>query len=268
MTTKDIDEKFNSLIPTDFPNHLAIIPNGHRTWAIKHGKKPTEAHEVGMNRLVEFSKFLRGVGIHTLSVWAMSTENYKKRSETEVNGLMKLLVFALNKWAQELYDEGARIIHLGRKDRLPKELSKLLSSWEEKSKVNTSYCANIAFDYGGHDELLRAMKKAFEDIEEGKIKFDDLCSEVGSHHGKYPYYGFKDYLDTKDQPYPYPDLVVRTSGELRLSGFLPWQSVYSEMYTTPKLMPEMALEDLKLALIDYAGRKRTFGGDNNGGSKT
>ena len=264
MSEEEIEVKFSLLKSEDLPNHIAIIPNGHRTWARKHGKTATEAHTVGMEILIDLSRFLRELGIHTVSVWAMSTENFKKRSEAEVKGLMGLLKLALNKWALEFYDEGARIVHLGRKDHMPKELSELLSNWEEKSHSNNKFCANIAFDYGGHDELLRAMRKAFEEIQKGKIVFEDLLKEVGLYHGKYPYLKFKDYLDTRDQLYPYPDLIVRTSGELRLSGFMPWQSVYSEICSVPELMPEFTRATLKRALVDYASRKRTFGGNSNG----
>ena len=260
-TTDTIDEQFAALTPDVLPNHVAIIPNGHRTWAKKHGKKATEAHRVGMEILVELSRFFREIGVHTLTVWGMSTENFTSRPEQEVKGLMKLMKHALNTWAQELADEGARIVHLGRKDRLPEDIRILLTQWEEKTAHLTAHCANIAFDYGGHDEILRAMKAAFADIEAGNISFDDLYNEVGSYHGKYPYFAFKDYLDTADQPYPFPDLIIRSSGEQRLSGFMPWQSVYSEFYAAPEHVPEFTEETVKKALLDYANRKRTFGGN-------
>lgn len=266
MSQSEVEEKFAHLKKEDFPDHIAIIPNGHRTWARKVGKTPTEAHRVGMEILIDLSRFMRELGVHTVTVWAMSTENFKRRSQEEIKGLMGLLKLALNKWAQEFYEEGARIVHLGRKDHLPEDLRQLLSSWEEKSRQNTKHCANISFDYGGHDELLRAMEKAFQDIMAGTIKLADLWQEVGSYHGKYPYLKFKDYLDTGDQPHPYPDLIIRTSGECRLSGFMPWQSVYSEICSVPELMPEFTRATLKRALVDYASRKRTFGGNSNGNS--
>lgn len=262
MITAEVEDKFKQLAKEDLPDHIAIIPNGHRTWAKKNGKTATQAHQVGMEILIDLSRFLRELGVHTVTVWVMSTENFKKRSEEEVKGLMGLLKLALNKWAQEFCDEGARIIHLGRKDHLPVDLRELLSNWEEKSRQNIKHCANIAFDYGGHDELLRAFEKVSKEIAAGRLALADLWQEVGSYHGKYPYLKFKDYLDTLDQPHPYPDLIIRTSGELRLSGFMPWQSVYSEILSVPELMPEFSRDTLKRALVDYASRKRTFGGNS------
>lgn len=253
--------EFESISPEHYPKHIAIIPNGHRTWAKMHGKTPTEAHRIGMEKLVDLSRYIKTLGIHTVSVWAMSTENYKKRAEEEVTGLMSLLKYAFTRWAQELFEDGTRIIHLGRKDRLPNDLVKIITDWELKSLNNTEFCANLCFDYGGQDEILRAMGKAFADIEAGKITLEDLSDEEGLYEGKYPYYRFKDYLDTGDQPHPYPDLIIRTNSELRLSGFMPWQSVYSEIYATPELMPDCTNETLQKALVDYSKRKRTFGGD-------
>lgn len=267
MTDSSIDAAFSALSPEQYPQHIAIIPNGHRTWAKKHGKSSTDAHRIGMELLIEFSRFLREIGVHTVTVWAMSTENYKKRAKEEVEGLMDLLVYALNHWAGEFYEEGARIVHLGRKDHLPEQLRTMLSQWEEKSKENTKHCANIAFDYGGHDEILRAIERVVADVQSGALaSVQDLWKEDGSYHDKYPYYAFKNYLDTADQPYPFPDLIIRSSGELRLSGFMPWQSVYSEFYSTPLLMPEFTLSTLKAAIVDYAHRKRTFGGNNGSAS--
>ncbi len=261
--TKDFLKLQVAKLPKEaLPNHIAIIPNGHRTWARNNNKKTTEAHKIGMEIIIELSRYLRTLGIHTVSVWAMSTENYLRRDKEEVKGLIDLLMYAFNKWAQEFYDAGARIIHLGRKDRIPAELLKLIKEWEEKSCRQEKYCANIAFDYGGHDELLRAMAKAWADVSAGKITLAALSEEVGLYHGKYPYLRFKEYLDTRDQKYPYPDLIIRSSGELRLSGFMPWQSVYSEFYATPELMPDFTEDTMNKALLDYAGRKRTFGGDS------
>lgn len=162
---------------------------------------------------------------------------------------------------QEAHDDGARLIHLGNKKLLPKEVVRQIEQWEETTKNNTKHVANVAFGYGGHDELLRAMEKAFKDIQEGKTTFEKLREFDGFYNGKYPYFAFKNYLDTVDQPYPFPDLIIRTAGEYRLSGFMPWQSVYSEYYATEKLLPEMTEEDFKRAIIVYATRDRSFGGE-------
>lgn len=256
-----IDEQFNSIPKEELPKHIAIIPNGNRTWAKLNGLSATEGHNTGVEVLIKFSRIIREWGIHTATVWGSSTENLVRRDPKEVANLFKLLNYVLETTAEEADETGVRLIHLGNKSKLPKELVKKIKHWEDKTKNNTKHVANIAFAYGGHDELFRGMRKAFKDLQEGNITFEDLEKVTGLYNNKYPYHRFKDYLDTKDQPYPYPDLIIRTAGEHRLSGFLPWQSVYSEYYSTNKLMPEMTEEEFKKAIIAYTDRDRSFGGD-------
>lgn len=257
----NVVEKFNSIPKEAFPNHIAIIPNGNRTWARKMGLPITEGHNAGVEVLIKFARIIRKWGIHTGTVWGSSTENLSKRDPLEVANLLRLLKYVLETTAQEAHEDGARLYHLGNKKMLPDEIVKMIVSWEEKTKNNDKFVANVAFAYGGHDEILRAMKKAMEDIENGKISFEDLTKADGMYQNKYPYFAFKNYLDTADQPYPFPDLIIRTAGELRLSGFMPWQSVYSEYYSTPLLLPEMNEEEFMKAIIAYTERDRSFGGD-------
>ena len=150
---------------------------------------------------------------------------------------------------------------LGRKDRIPKRLARKLAEAEKETRNNSQHVFNIAIDYGGQDELLRAFEKAFKDIEAGEIRIEELREEVGKYQGKYPYYHFKDYLDTAGQLHPYPDLVIRTSGEQRLSGFMRWQTAYSEFYFEPDYFPDFTPEKLKKVILDYSRRNRRFGGN-------
>ncbi len=257
----NIDEKFNSLPKEALPKHIAIIPNGNRTWAKKQGLKAADGHNAGVEILINFARMIRKWGIHTGTVWGTSTENLQRRKPAELANLFRLLKYVLGTTAEEAHQDGARLIHLGNKDLLPRDVAKLMSKWEEITKNNTKHIANIAFAYSGHDELFRAMKSAFDDIQAGKIEFEDLKKVTGMYQDKYPYQAFIEYLDTKGQPHPYPDLIIRTAGEHRLSGFMPWQSVYSEYYSTKLLLPEMSEEEFKKAIIAYAERDRSFGGE-------
>lgn len=255
-----IEEQFNAIPREEMPNHIAIIPNGNRTWAKLNGLKATDGHNAGVEILIRFARLAKKWGIHTSTVWASSTENLTRRAADEIANLYRLLKYVLKVMGEEAHQDGTRMIHIGSKKVLPKEIVRLITKWEEKTKDNKNFVANFAFAYGGHDELFRAMEAAFKDIQAGKITFEDLKKEVGMYQGKYPYYQFKDYLDTKDQPHPYPDLIIRTAGEHRLSGFMPWQSVYSEYYSTPLLLPEMDDEEFMRAIIAYTNRDRSFGG--------
>ena len=144
----------------------------------------------------------------------------------------------------EAKKEGVRFIHLGRKDRIPKELLNLITKAENETRNNSRYVFNLALDYGGHDEILRAIRKLVED----GVKPKDIDEQK-----------FLKYLDTGDQPYPYPDLYIRTSGELRTSGFLIWQSAYSEFYFEQDHLPDINIDKLKAAILDYSRRRRRFG---------
>lgn len=242
------------------PNHVAIIPDGNRRWARSRGLPILEGHRRGFEAVNAVIRVARDLGIHTMTFWAFSTENWN-RSKEEVSYLMKLYAQYLDDHLQEALDNDTRIIHLGRKSRLPKVLRKKIEEAETRSATNKTHVLNIGLDYGGQDEILRAVQKIAEDIGQNKITAKDLYKEVGKYNGKYPYYFFKNYLDTGDQAYPYPDLVIRTSGEQRLSGFLSWQSAYSEFYFADVHMPDFKEEEFKKALVDFTSRERRFGGD-------
>jgi len=242
------------------PKHVAIIPDGNRRWAKNKGLPTLEGHRRGFDAANADIRKSRELGIHTMTLWAFSTENWN-RSKEEVDYLMNLYEVNIEDNLKEAKKQGARIIHLGRKERIPATLREKIIKAEEETKDLTNHVLNIALDYGGHDELLRAMEKMHKDIEEGKITIADIKTEVGKYNGKYPYYLFKNYLDTKDQPNPYPDLIIRTSGEQRLSGYLSWQAAYSELYFTQLHMPDFGPEEFVKAMEDFSSRNRRFGGN-------
>lgn len=246
---------------TRVPHHIAIIPDGNRRWARARGLPAFEGHRRGFDIAPGIFKAARQFGVHTLTVWAFSTENWS-RSPAEIAYLMKLYGNLIDRNLQDAKKEDVRIYHLGRQDRIPAFLRKKIEKAVEETKNNKSYVLNVALDYGGHDELLRATGRILEDVSRGKIKKEDLKKELGKYVNKYPYYLFKNYLDTQDQPHPYPDLVIRTSGEQRTSGFLPWQIAYAEFYWEKDHFPDYTPEKLRQAILDFSRRERRFGGNH------
>ena len=225
------------------PNHIAIIPDGNRRWAKSHNLPAFEGHRKGAQTAVKIAKYLRKLGVHTLTLWVFSTEN-KSRDSKEVDNLMKLFEIYFDKLVADALKDNVRAIHLGRKDRIPMSLLKKIEDLEEKTKGFKEYTLNIALDYGGHDEIIRAVNKVKG--ERGKGKGIDEKE-------------FESYLDTADQLYPDPDLIIRTSGEMRTSGLLPWQTVYSEYFFLDKYFPDLTEKDIDNALKKYSRRNRRFG---------
>jgi len=244
----------------NLPKHVAIIPDGNRRWAKEKGLPAFLGHKAGFEAAVKIAKKARELGVHTLTLWGFSTENWA-RSQEEKNYLFELFVKMTDQYLKEAHQEGIKIVHLGRKDRLPTKLLNKIAQAETETQEHSHYYLNLALDYGGQDEIMRAIGKCQKDLATGKIELTDLNKEVGHYHGKYPYCLFKNYLDTADQPNPYPDLIIRTSGEQRLSGFLLYQSVYSELYFEKKHFPDFTPEKFAAALKAYSDRKRRFGGN-------
>ncbi len=243
------------------PHHVAIIPDGNRRWATAHGLPSLEGHRRGFNRVVPLVKAARKLGIHTLTLWAFSTENWNRAPE-EIQYLMKLYEKLIDGNLAEAKKEGARIYHLGRKDRIPLNLRSKIERAENETRGNQKYVLNIALDYGGQDEILRATEKIVAAVEAKQMTVKDLWNIDDRHPGEHPYYDFHHFLDTGYQPYPYPDLIIRTSGEQRLSGFLSWQAAYAELYFEEGHFPDFTTEKLKIALEEYARRHRRFGGND------
>lgn len=231
---------------TVIPNHVVIIPDGNRRWARAKGLPTLEGHKKGFDMAVILCRQARRWGIHTLTLWGFSTENWD-RTPAEVAYLMRLYSRMIDKVLKEAKEDDVKIIHLGRKDRLPKFLIAKIAKAMDETKNNKSYILNIALDYGGQDDILRAVNKMIADkVAPGKV--DKKMME--------------DYLDTKNQPYPYADLMIRTSGEQRLSGMLLWQSAYSEFYFENDHFPDFTPEKLKEAILDFSRRRRRFGGND------
>ena len=238
-------------LPKDvvIPNHIAIILDGNRRWARARGLYSLQGHKVGFDAGMKIAKASREWGVHTFTVWGFSTENWD-RCPKEISYLMKLYRRMLDEIRKEAKKDQIRFVHLGRKDRLPKELVKYIRDLEEETKDYKDHIFNEALDYGGHDEIIRATRK----IIEAKVKSEELDEKK-----------FASFLDTGDQPYPYVDLFIRTSGEQRTSGFLPWQLNYAEFYWELSHLPDMSPEKLRDIVIDFSRRRRRFGGDDSVG---
>jgi undecaprenyl diphosphate synthase len=231
------------------PTHLALICDGNRRWAREHGLPSMEGHRRGLAAIRRIADYSRELGIHTLTIWGFSTENWN-RSKIEINYLMKIFNGAIDDWLEDAMRQNVRIVHLGRKDHLPSGLLKKLAQAEQKTINNSKHVLNIALDYGGEDEAMRAVQKMLEtakSLEEAKKMAAD---------------GLEPWLDTADQPHPRPELIIRTSGEQRLSGFMPLQSSYAEYYFTPVNLPDFGEEQLLEALQDFTNRDRRFGGNS------
>lgn len=217
-------------------NHIAIIADGNRRWARERNLPSFEGHRQGFENIKKLSKKGKELGIKIMTFWVFSTENWK-REEKEVRYLMGLAERVIEAQMEEAIAEETRIVHIGRKDRLPEILRKKVENAEEKTKQFSKYYFVIALDYGGHDEINRSVKK-MNLAQSDKIE---------------------DFLDTHTLPFPNPDLIIRTGGEERLSGFMTWQSAYSEYFFSPLHFPDFGPDSLINALQEFNTRKRRFG---------
>ena len=230
----------------NLPKHIAIIMDGNRRWAKDRGLETRDGHKAGAKALEDISSFCNKIGIKYLTVYAFSTENWK-RSKEEVSALMAILRLHLDSFFKEKDKQNIKIKVAGDINGLSKSLQKSVKKAIETTKNNTGLTLNIAFNYGGRPELIKAMKEIATEIKENKIDVEDINEELISNH-----------LYTAGQPDP--DLLIRTSRELRTSNFLPWQLVYSEFYFPDKHWPEFGEEDLLEAIRVYQKRNRRFGG--------
>ena len=228
------------------PEHVAIIMDGNRRWAKKNNLNTPQGHKEGAENLKRIAKFANKIRIKHLTVYAFSTENWK-RSQEEVGAIMKLLKFYLLdffNWS----DENIKINVLGRIAELPKDLQDQIHKIEEKTKNNTGLVLNICFNYGGRDEIVTATKNIAQKVLDGELKIEDINEKL-----------FSNYLYTANQPDP--DLLIRTSGEERISNFLPWQISYSEFVFTDKFWPEYNEQEFLNSIQIYQKRTRRFGGN-------
>lgn len=232
---------------TNIPDHVAIILDGNRRWARARGLKPWQGHKAGYEAVKKLALASREFGVHTFTIWAFSTENWDRPQE-EINELFSLMKRGLTEFEKECHKYHTKLVHLGRKDRFPKDLSDEIARVEAETAKYKDHILNLALDYGGRDEILRAIRKIIED----KVPADKIDEKL-----------FGSYLDTHDQPYPYPDLFIRTSGEQRTSGLLPWQMTYAEYYFAEEHLPDFSPERLKEAILDFSRRRRRFGGNDS-----
>ena len=230
----------------NLPEHIAIIMDGNRRWAKLRKLDPRLGHKKGAEVLENMVKYCNKIGIKYLTVYAFSTENWK-RSKEEVGALMILLQNYLDDFSKRADTDNIRIKMLGDRAGLSQGLLKSLDNAIERTKNNTGITFNVAFNYGGRDEIVKAVRKIAEEVKQDKIDIENIDEALIS-----------DNLYTAG--IPDPDLMIRTSGEIRLSNFLPWQLVYSEFYFTDKLWPDFTEEDLNEAIDEYNRRNRKFGG--------
>lgn len=240
-------------------NHLAIIPDGNTRWADANRLPAAVGYQKGVERVVELTRHARTLGIHTLTFWGLSTENWINRPKQELEFLTLLFLRNIDAHIKDALENGVRICHLGRKDRLPKRLLNKMMEAEDKTKHNDKHFLNMALDYGGQDEIVRTTEKVLADVQAGKIELANLGNTV-REIGKQKLSLFASYLDNGWQPYPFPDFIIRTSGEVRLSGFMPLQSAYSEFFFEPKFFPDLSPKLLEAAIEEYHSRSRRFGG--------
>lgn len=228
------------------PNHIAIIMDGNGRWAKRRGLPRTFGHKEGAAALRKIITHAAKIGVKYLTVYAFSTENWK-RSQEEVSALMFLFKSYIKNEEKNIMENNIRFMVSGRKDNVSSSLLEAIGNLQEKSKNNTGLTFNIAFNYGGRAEITYALKQIAEKIKNNELSIDDISEDLISNH-----------LYTKGQPDP--DLLIRTSGELRTSNFLPWQIAYTEFYFDNKYWPDFSEEDLLKAIEIYEGRNRKFGG--------
>ncbi|MDI3526587.1 MAG: undecaprenyl diphosphate synthase [Tenuifilum sp.] len=239
MTLKEQIDK------TRVPKHVAIIMDGNGRWAKKRGNQRIFGHRNGVNAVKAATEAAGEIGVKYLTLYAFSTENWN-RPKSEVDALMSLLVETINSEMNTLLKNGIRVLTIGDITKLPKEVQKKLIDIKEKTAHCETNTTVLALNYGARYEITEAVKKISNSVKNGDLNPEDISINTISEN-----------LDTAN--IPDPDLLIRTSGELRLSNFLLWQLAYAELYFTPVLWPDFTKEDFFKAIIDYQKRERRFG---------
>ncbi len=234
-------------INSEIPRHIAIIMDGNRRWARRRKLQIFKGHEkVAEEVIQELVDRCLELGISHLTLWAFSTENWK-REKKEVEAILNLLRDMLNKGEKAFEGRDVRVNAIGDLSRFPSDIEDGMRRWMKESKDNQDLTVTFALNYGGHDELVRAMRNLTADLKkQGELGVEKITADE-----------IEDHLDTSDLPKI--DLIIRPGGEKRLSGFMSWQSAYAELYFTDILMPDFGSEQLDKALQDYAERERRFG---------
>jgi undecaprenyl diphosphate synthase len=236
-------EELNGL---NLPVHIAIVMDGNRRWAKNNNLSTKEGHKAGAKNLEDIAVFCNKIGIKYLTVYAFSTENWK-RSKEEVSALMLILRAHLDSFAKRSENDNIKIRVIGEKSNITPDLQKRIDKVVEKTKNCTGLTLNIAFNYGGRLELVHCAKEIAKKVQNNEVEIEDINEQFISNN-----------LYTSGQPDP--DLFIRTSGELRTSNFLPWQLTYTEFYFPDKHWPEFSNDDLLEAIRTYQNRERRFGG--------
>lgn len=231
----------------NLPEHIGIILDGNRRWAKEKGLDPRLGHSKGAEALENITKFANSIGLKYLTVYAFSTENWN-REETEVRALMRILVRFIIRFNKTAIDEKIKVRVIGDMSKFPEKLQLKLLDIIEKTKDHKGTVLNIALNYGGRQELVKAVKEIVDDVEQGKIKKDDITMNI-----------VESKLYTAGQPDP--DMLIRTSGEMRTSNFLPWQLTYTEFIFINKHWPDFKNDDLIEAINVFNNRTRRFGGN-------
>lgn len=242
--SKQIDNEEDNLVSV--PNHVAIIMDGNGRWAKKRDLPREAGHKAGMIVIKDIVKQATNSNVKILTLYAFSTENWK-RPKSEVDFLMKLPKDFIHTYLPEMIENNVRIDTIGEFDALPAMTKEAIQYGKDQTKYNDGLLLNFALNYGSRFEIMRAIKQIMSDIDNSKLTIDGLDEEI-----------FSEYLYT--QGLSDPDLLIRTSGEKRLSNFLLWQLAYTEFWFTDVLWPDFNEETFNLALLDYKQRKRRYGG--------
>ena len=235
----------SNIDPKKLPKHVAIIMDGNGRWAKKRALNRLRGHENGINSVRDIVRTTRELGIRWLTLYAFSEENWK-RPKYEVKTLMDLLNRFLKSELKEMLDNGIKLVCIGQTEKLPPQVQRTLWQTIEKTAHNKEMTLILALSYGGRQEIVWAVKNMLKEIEKGRLNVKQITEERLSK-----------YLYTSD--IPYPDLLIRTSGEYRISNFLLWQIAYTEIFITPTLWPDFRKERYLEALLDYQKRERRFG---------
>lgn len=232
------------------PGHIAIIMDGNGRWAKKHHVPRVSGHNAGMEAMKDIVRAASDMGVEYLTVYAFSTENWK-RSQEEVSGIFNLLVKFVLRDLEELHEENVRVRVLGDYSVIPRAAKKSMEETLKKTEKNTGMQFNIALNYGSRAEILRAVNNIYEDQRKGKLPEGEITEEILSRYL---------YTGEENGNVPDPDLIIRTSGEERLSNFLLWQGAYSELAFTDSLWPDFTPDEFRKMIEDYSSRDRRYGG--------
>lgn len=237
---QDMREKFI------VPKHLALIPDGNRRWSRSHKLNLLQGYNTGIKKFVDFSVWLKKLGALSVTVWTLSTENIKNRSQRELNILYKLYIKTSydKKIIKKLNDNETKVVIIGNTKIIPLKVMGALNHLQRVTKKNNKFTINLLIAYGGKEDIIYAVKRIVKD--KIKKKITQINEEI-----------IRRYIQTA--LIPDPDLIIRTSGELRMSGFLPWQSSYSELYFSKKYWPDFNQNDLRRIIMNFSKRQRRFG---------